>query len=57
VAGEIDAMGVVHDAIEDGVCVGRIAEHARVPPFLSGSCLTSRSLTRIIFFLGAGLRC
>jgi hypothetical protein len=34
-----------------------ITERDRVPLFLSGSCLTSRSLTRIISFLGIGLRC
>jgi hypothetical protein len=34
-----------------------IAEHGRVPLFLNGSCLTSRSLTRIISYLGTGLRC
>src|SRR6266436_7247723 len=32
VAGEIDAMGVVNQAIEDGVGVGRIADQ-RVPLF------------------------
>ncbi len=44
-------------AVEDGVGVGGITKHNRVPLFWNGSCLTSRSLTRIIFFLGTGLRC
>jgi hypothetical protein len=57
VAFEFDPVGVVDDAIEDGVGESWLTEHARVPLFLSGSCLTSRSLTRIIFYLGAGLRC
>jgi hypothetical protein len=34
VAGEIDAVGVVHDAIEDGVGVGRIAD--QIVPFVDG---------------------
>ena len=33
------------------------AKHDRVPPFWNGSCLTSRSPTRIISFLETGLRC
>jgi hypothetical protein len=47
-------MGVMHEAVEDSVGEGRITEHDRVPLFLSGSCLTSRSPTPIIFFLGTG---
>ena len=35
VAGEIDAVGVMHDAIEDGVSVGRIADQA--VPFVDGN--------------------
>ena len=31
VAGEIDAMGVVNEAIEDGVSICRIAEHGAMP--------------------------
>jgi hypothetical protein len=34
VAGEIDAVGVVHDAIEDGVGIGRIAD--QVVPLVDG---------------------
>jgi len=50
-------MGIVDEAIEHGVGIGRIAEHDRVPLFLTVSCLTSRSLTHIIFCSGTGLRC
>ena len=52
-----DTVGVVDDPVEDGICDGWLAEHARVQLFLNGSYLASRSLTRIIFFLGIGLRC
>jgi hypothetical protein len=48
---------VVNEAIDSGEGHGGVAEHDRVPLFLSGSCLTSRSSTRIISFLGIGLRC
>jgi len=34
-----------------------IAEHGKMPLFWIGSCLTSRSPTRIISFLETGLRC
>jgi hypothetical protein len=34
VAGEIDAVGVVHDAIEDGVGVGWITD--QIVPFIEG---------------------
>ena len=50
-------MGIVDEAIEHGVGIGGITEHDRVPLFWNGSCLTSRSPTRIIFYLGADLRC
>ena len=30
-AGEIDAMGVVNEAVEDGVGVSRVAEHGAMP--------------------------
>jgi hypothetical protein len=36
VAGEIDPVRVVDDAIEDGVGVGWIAEHHRMPLLLTG---------------------
>jgi hypothetical protein len=36
-AGEIDAVGVVHDAIEDGVGVGRISD--QLVPFVDGILL------------------
>jgi transposase len=42
VAGEIDAVRVVHEPVEDGVGVGRIPEPRRLPPFLTGWCPTSR---------------
>lgn len=57
VAFEFDAVGLVNDAVQYRIAEGGITEHVRVPLFSSGSCVTSRSLTRIIFFLGTGLRC
>ena len=57
VAFELDAVCIVNDAVQDRIAEGGIAEHVRVPLFLNGSCLTSRSRIRIIFFLGTGLRC
>jgi hypothetical protein len=36
VAAELQAMGVVNDAIEDGVGVGGITEHRRMPQLLIG---------------------
>jgi hypothetical protein len=39
VAGEIDPVRVVDDAIEDGVGIGGITEDLRMPPFLIGWCL------------------
>lgn len=56
-SGELQAMSIMNEAVQDSVAQGWVTEHDRVPLFLSGSCLTLRSLTRIIFFLGAGLRC
>ena len=35
-AGELDAMGVVNEAVENGVGVGGVAEYRRAPPFLIG---------------------
>lgn len=43
---------VVNETIDGGEPHGGVAEHVRVPLFLSGSCLTSRSRTRINFFFG-----
>jgi hypothetical protein len=48
-------MGIVDEAIEHGVGIGGITEHGKVPLFLTGSCLTSRLPTRIIFCLDSGL--
>ncbi|MEY9391726.1 hypothetical protein ACVIWV_008636 [Bradyrhizobium diazoefficiens] len=56
-SGELEAVGVVDEAIENGVGDRGVAEHDRVPLFWNGSCLTSRSSTRIIFCSGTGLRC
>jgi hypothetical protein len=42
VAAELQAMGVVDDAIENGVSERWLAEHRRLPPSLMGWCLTSR---------------
>jgi hypothetical protein len=33
---EFDAMGVVNEAVEDGVGVSGVAEYRRAPPFLIG---------------------
>ena len=35
-AGEIDPVCVMDDAIEDGVGIGRITEHRRMPQLLIG---------------------
>ena len=35
-AAEVDAVGVVDDAVEDGVGDGRIAEHGKLPLPLMG---------------------
>ena len=48
VAGEIEAMGIVHEAIENGVGVSGVPEHIREHQFSNGSCLMSRSQTRVI---------
>jgi hypothetical protein len=56
VAFELDAVGIVNDAIQDGVSKRGIAEHGRVPQFLAGSCLISRSPPPIISFLDIGFR-
>lgn len=45
--------GLVNEAIDGGERHGGVAE-TKVPLFVSGSCLTSRSRTRIIFCLSTG---
>ena len=35
-AGELDAMSVVDETVQDGVGVGWDAEYRRAPPFLIG---------------------
>jgi hypothetical protein len=50
-------VGIVDDPVEDGVGDSGLAEHGKMPLFWIGSCLTSRSPTRIISFLETGLRC
>ena len=42
VAGEIDAVRVVDEPVEDGIGVGRIPEPCRLPPFVTGWCPTSQ---------------
>ena len=54
-ASKVEPMGIVDEAIEHGVGIGGITEHGKVPLFLTGSCLTSRLPTRIIFCLDSGL--
>jgi hypothetical protein len=49
-------VGVMDQAVEDGIGVAGVAEHGRVPQFLAGSCLISRSPTPIISFLDTGFR-
>jgi len=49
-------MGVVDDAIENGIGDGWLAEHGRVLQFLTGSFLRSRSQTRIISCLAIGFQ-
>jgi hypothetical protein len=39
VAGEIDAVGVVDETVEDGVGVSRIAEDLMMPSFLIVWCI------------------
>lgn len=56
-AGKLEAVSVIDEALEDSGGVGWVTEHTRAPLFLNGSCLMSRSLSRIIFFSGGGLRC
>jgi hypothetical protein len=36
---EGEAVRVVHEAVEDGICDGGITEDLRMPPFLIGWCL------------------
>jgi len=45
--------GLVNEAIDGGERHGGVAE-TKVPLFVGGSCLTSRSRTRIIFCLSTG---
>jgi hypothetical protein len=39
VAGELDAVSIVNDAIKDGVGEGWIPKHLRMPHLLMGLCL------------------
>ncbi len=38
-ARQVDAMGIVHEPVEDGVGIGRIAEVVMMPPSLIASCV------------------
>jgi hypothetical protein len=49
-------MGVVDEAVEDGVGVSGVAEYRRAPPFLIGQCRTSRSRTRATSYSVIDLR-
>jgi hypothetical protein len=51
----LNDCGVVNETIDGGERHGGVTEHGKVPLFLTGSCLTSRLPTRIIFSLGGGL--
>jgi hypothetical protein len=52
VAGEIEAVGIVNEAVEDGVGVGRIPEYLMMPLILIGESLMFRLLIPITLFLG-----
>jgi hypothetical protein len=39
---EIDPVGVMDQAVEDGVGLGGITEHGRAPQSSTGTCLTSQ---------------
>ena len=56
VAGQVEAVGIVDEAIEDGVGVGRVPEHRRMPSSSTGLCPRSRSRIRITPFMGNGSR-
>ncbi len=47
-ATQFDPVGVVDDAIEDGVGQSRITDHLMMPRKLIGESLGSESLTRVI---------
>jgi hypothetical protein len=49
-------MGVVNDAVEDGVGQGRIAEYHVMPWILSGESLRSGWLIPVTRFLAAACR-
>lgn len=42
IATQLKPVGIVDDAIQNRVGEGRILEHRRLPPLLTGWCLTSR---------------
>ena len=45
---QLDAMGAVDDAVQDGVADGRVAEHVGMPQRLTAESLRSGWLTHII---------
>ena len=49
-------MGIVDDAVEDGVGQGRITEHYLMPWTMSGESLRSGWLIRTTLFLAAACR-
>ena len=53
---ERKTIGVVHEAVEDGVGEGRITEHCRAPQSSIGWCPRSRLRTRDIPYSVASLR-
>lgn len=38
-AGQVDAIGIVNEAVEDSVGDGGVTKHCRLPPFSMGWCL------------------
>jgi hypothetical protein len=55
-SGELKAMSIMNEAVQDRVAEGGVAEHLRMPSFSIGWCLRSRLRTRSIRCLVKGLR-
>ena len=53
---QLDAVGAVHDAVEDGVADRRVAEHVGMPHRLTAESLRSGWLTRIIRCMADAIR-
>ena len=53
---QLDAMGAVHNAVEDGIADRRIPEHVGMPQRLTAESLRSGWLIRIIHFMANVIR-